>query len=140
MLLAYALRVPNQSAENLHEHDRRGSPIFASQQEFRMAIDRLFSYPKELVFGRETAAQATERFDSAVRDLIEQHQGHNLAVVAHGTVMTLFVNRYNRGSDPMTFWDSLKMPCAVILRMPDMALKELILPKTIGVSLVSYPR
>lgn len=137
LLLAYALRVPIQSARNLHEHDRQGSLIFASQQEFRTAIDRLFAYPDELVFGRETAAQATERFDSAIRDLIEQFRGHNLAIVAHGTVITLFVNRYNPGSDPMTFWDSLKMPYAVLLRMPDMAIQELILLTTNGVSLTS---
>lgn len=128
MLLAKALRVPSKSATNLHEHDRQGVPVFGTHQEFRSAIGRFFASPDQLVFGRETAAQAAERFDSAIRDLVEQHQGHNLAIVAHGTVMTLFVNRYNPDLDQMIFWDSLMMPCAVLLRPGDMTLQELILP------------
>jgi len=60
--------------------------------------------------------------------LIEQYQDRKLAIVAHGTVMTLLVKRYNPTIDSMVFWNCLKQPCAVLLRLPDMLFQELILP------------
>ena len=131
-LLARVLRVSAKSAENLHEHDRQGEIYKANQQDFHKAIARFFSFPEELVFGRETAVQASERIDFAIMQLIDQHPGHNLAIVTHGTVLSLFVNRYNPWTDLLTFWESLKMPCAALLRLPDLAFQELILPSTYG--------
>ncbi len=127
-LLAGALHVPVQTAPGLQEHDRRNAPHFAKEQEFRAAIARFFSRPNELVFGQETAVQARSRIIAAVNKWVAQYPEHNLAMVTHGTVLTLFVCSYNPHLDPVTFWSKLEMPCAVILELPDLTFHQLILP------------
>jgi broad specificity phosphatase PhoE len=126
-LLAHALGVPIESAQDLHEHHRQGISLFNTPKEFRNAVRHFFANPEELVFGQETAAQAGDRFNSAITQLLHQHQHHNLAIVAHGTVMTLLICRHNPSLDPITFWTSLQMPCAALIRLPDMAMQDLIL-------------
>lgn len=127
-LLAGALRVPTRSSLDLHEHDRQNAPFFSDQQEFKNAIGRLFARPNELIFGRETGAQASQRINDAISQLLTEYHDRSLAIVTHGTVLTLFINRYNPTIDPLIFWNSLKMPCAALLRLPDLTLQALILP------------
>ena len=73
-ILAHALGVPVESAPDLHEHDRQGESLFDTPREFRTAVRRFFANPDELVFGRETAAQAGDRFNSAIIQLYQQYQ------------------------------------------------------------------
>jgi len=127
-LLAGALNVPMQSAPGLQEHKRRNVPLFASEQEFRAAVARFFSRPDELVFGQETAVQARNRVIDAFTNLAGQYPHSSLAIVTHGTVLTLFVCSYNPHIDPITFWNKLEMPCAAILELPDLSFRQLILP------------
>src|SRR5512146_382347 len=59
------LGVPWRTAPDLHEHDRAGSPFFASEAAFAAAVETLFMRPGELVYGRETADDALARFSAA---------------------------------------------------------------------------
>ncbi len=131
LLLADVLNASVVTDQNLNEHDRQGVPYIADQKAFYSTISQFFANPDQLVFGRETAAQACRRIDSAVTALLNQYAGSNLAIVTHGAVLTLFISHHNPLLDPMTLWSSLKMPCAVLLRLPSLAFKELILPSTI---------
>ncbi|HWS79882.1 MAG TPA: histidine phosphatase family protein [Rubrobacter sp.] len=77
----------------LHEHDRTGAP-FGTQDDFERSTKVYFENPGELVWGNETAEQAGERFSGAMDEILERYQDINVAVVAHGIVITLFVARY----------------------------------------------
>ena len=103
-------------AEGLHEHDRRGVP-FESRAAFEAAVARFFAEPARLVFGNETADGAHARFAAAVAVVLARHPGENVAVVTHGTVMTLFVARANR-LEPFAFWRQLGLPALVVLSRP----------------------
>lgn len=123
-IISTALGIPQRSAPGLQEHNRAGTPYFNSNRAFRAAITEFFNHPKKRVFGQETAVDAFSRFNQAVLREIPFHPHNNhadLAFVTHGTVLTLFVCHYNPQLDPIAFWNSLDMPCAVILNYPDLS-------------------
>src|SRR4051794_26034841 len=64
-IVAQRLGVPCSAAAGLEEHDRDGVPFLAPEALDR-ALDDLFARPDELVYGRETANQALDRFAAAV--------------------------------------------------------------------------
>lgn len=118
-IIADHLQLPCHSADDLQEHDRRGVPFFESQQDFFAAVNRFFNQPDELVFGNETAVQARERLSTAVIQQIAQHPDDTLAIVSHGTVITLFLTHHNPQLDTIPFWQSLTLPSALVLTLPD---------------------
>ena len=109
-ILARVWGIPCGSVPNLHEHDRRGAPYLPDQAEFENTIAQFFARPDELVFGKETAVQALERFKTAVDSQITAYPTDRLGIVSHGTVMTLLVSHYNPSIIPFTFWQNLSMP------------------------------
>ncbi len=123
-ILAEELGLPWQTAVNLHEHDRQGVPYFGRHEDFVTAVTRFFTQPDELVFGRETAVQARDRFVTAVNRQLIAHPQENLALVAHGTVITLYLCHTNPDIDPVTFWQKLADPAAFILSLPQNNLKH----------------
>lgn len=113
------------TAEGLHEHERGVVTELGGQQEFQARVARLLEQPGQLVMGYETANQAHARFAAAVARVVAQHPTGNLAIVSHGTVMTLFVARANQ-LDPVPFWRSLGLPAFAVLSLPGLHLLEVV--------------
>ena len=124
-IVARILDLPCESAPGLDEHDRGVVKAIGGQDEFRAQVAQLFGRPAELVMGYETADQAHARFATAVNRLVAEHPSGNLAIVSHGTVMTLFIARANH-LDPVPFWRSLGLPAFVVLSLPGQGLLELV--------------
>lgn len=122
-ILAEQLRIPVSSVENLHEHERRGVP-FQSRDEFAAAVKRFFEHPEQLNFGDETAEQASIRFDEAVGKVLSEHAG-NIAIVAHGTVISLFTAKY-ANLDGFSLWSRLGMPAMLSFSLPGIELIEIV--------------
>lgn len=122
-IMANELGIPWQSAPHLQEHDRQGAPFFTSREAFETAVARFFHNPDQVVFGRETANQAFERFDTAVHHLLTSYPDDTLAIVSHGTVLTLFLAHYNP-LDPVPFWQNLDLPDFFVVSLPDMRLQN----------------
>jgi broad specificity phosphatase PhoE len=120
--VASILNAPFSTAEGLHEHDR-GNVGWSSVEDFEAAVARFFAHPSELVFGRETADQARERFTAAVDAAVAAHPAGNLVVVAHGTVIALLVAK-RASVEPFPLWRRLGLPSFVVLSLPDMMLVE----------------
>jgi len=78
-----------------------------------------------LVFGGESADQAHQRFSQAIARVMERHPDQNVAVVSHGTVMTLFVARAV-GLEPFPFWKRLGLPAFVVLSWPQLDLLTIV--------------
>jgi broad specificity phosphatase PhoE len=121
---ATQLNLPCATAPNLHEHDRTNE-LFGSRDAFHEKVRRFFTHPDTLIFGEETAAQARDRFVGAVREQVATYPDDTLAIVAHGTVMTLLVAAHNE-NDIFTFWQSLIAPCMVVVDSGDFSLKDII--------------
>jgi len=121
-LLSAHLHIPYKTGEGLHEHGR-DNVAYLGQEAWEQTISAFFVRPDELVFGEETATQALQRFNAAVQQVVQQHDKGNIAIVAHGTVMTLFVAQYLH-IEPLPFWRSLGMPAFAVLSLPTYALVD----------------
>jgi broad specificity phosphatase PhoE len=120
--VAATLGLPVSTWPDLHEHERQRSD-YTSQADFQASIKRFFAAPEELVFGCETARQAQQRFSTTVQKLLETYPDQTLAVVAHGTVITLFVAQTNL-FEPFGFWNKLTLPSMVVLSLPGYLLQD----------------
>ena len=106
------------TVEDLHEHGR-SNVGWLDKEHFEEAVAKFFEQPQALVFGNETADQTHERFAKAVMRIIEKHPNRNIAIIAHGTVIALFVARA-LGLQPIRFWKQLGLPSFVVLSLPEM--------------------
>ena len=121
-IVATALEKWVEVVEGLHEHDR-SSVGFLEKKEFEASVAQFFNQPDLLTFGNETANQAHHRFSQAVMGIIEKYADKNIALITHGTVLTLFVSRLV-GIEPFTFWKDLELPSWVVLSHPDLGLRS----------------
>ena len=113
------------TAAGLQEH-ARSSVGWLSQPEYETGIAALFARPDEAIFGDESADQAYERFRAAVTGVLDQHLDENVAIVTHGTVLTLFVAHGQPGLEPLAFWQGLGLPSVAVLSRPGLVLEQLI--------------
>jgi broad specificity phosphatase PhoE len=120
-IVASRLGKPFETAKNLHEHDRSNGGPWDTKEQFEARVASFFENPQRVVFGRETADDAHRRFAGAVAEVIGKYPSGNLAVISHGTVMTLFVARA-AGLDSFPFWKRLGLPSFVVLSLPGFGL------------------
>jgi broad specificity phosphatase PhoE len=107
----FALKV--QVVPGLHEHDRSNVP-YLSHDAFQSSIRDFFREPDQLVFGNETADQTYARFYRAVHSILNENRNQTVAVVTHGTVISLFVSRLT-GSSDLELWKKLGLPSFVAM-------------------------
>lgn len=89
-LLALRLGVGTRAVSGIEEHLRETVPFFADPLDFRAAVLAMLARPDEPVFGEETAAGCLARFTAGLDQALASERG-NLAVVTHGTVMSLWL-------------------------------------------------
>jgi broad specificity phosphatase PhoE len=123
-LLAMRLGIAHEIAAGLHEHARERVGWLA-REAFEQSIAALFERPDDLVLGEETANQAGTRFSAAVRSVLGRHPHQTVAIVAHGTVITLFIAAHAHIA-PVPFWKRLSMPAFAVLSLPDLKLLEVV--------------
>lgn len=119
-LLARHLGQTVQVVEGLHEHDR-SHVGWMDADRFRSQVQALFDHPDRLVMGGETADQARERFTCAVTAALGEYPNSDVVIVAHGTVITLFVEQAAGGA-AFEFWERLALPSMVVMSLPELAL------------------
>ena len=112
-LVAAELGVGVHPQHGLEENDRTGLGHLPAD-ELRQTIGRFFQQPDQLIIGRETAASARARFESAVREIAAHASEADVGVVAHGTVITLLVAAHN-AVEPMALWSQLETPSYLAL-------------------------
>lgn len=121
-ILAEELGLEYQTLEGLHEHDRMNVPFY-SKAEFQAAVRGSFEKPNELVFGNETANQALTRFGAAVEVVLDSYPDQSIVIVAHGTVISLFVSQVT-GCEVFPLWRELGLPSFVVLDLQSGVLLE----------------
>ena len=116
-LIAEPLKLPVEIATDLREHERDAVRLL-DDAAFRAAIAAFFAHPKELIYGRETAADALARFQIGVAETLAAHPTGDIVIVTHGTVMSLYLAA-RTGTDPHALWKSLRLPDARSVMRPD---------------------
>lgn len=123
-ILAVTLEVGLQVVTGLHEHDRTNAPYYSSD-EFQNRVRAFFETPDMLVFGMETARQALTRFSAAVDEVLKAYPEKVIVIVAHGTVISLFVAQLT-GIDGFSLWQELGLPAFVTLDLQSGVLLEVV--------------
>ncbi|MBD2516164.1 histidine phosphatase family protein [Nostoc sp. FACHB-973] len=116
-IIAQKFNQPVEVVEGLQECDRTNFG-FVEEKKFFETLEAFFATPDKLVMGLETATQAHQRFLEAVENIIAKTPHGDVMIVAHGTVMTLFVAGCT-GTEPFQFWRQLGQPMAIVLLLPD---------------------
>jgi 2,3-bisphosphoglycerate-dependent phosphoglycerate mutase len=111
--MAQALKLPVEIDDGLAE-TRRRTVAFLPRAAFDAGIRRLFERPAEIVFGEESADAAHARFAAAIERQEKKATG-DIAVVTHGTILSIYAGRAARLVDTFAFWKSLKLPDAILL-------------------------
>ena len=112
-----------QLVEGLHEHDR-SKVGYLPKDEFQAAVREFFEKPAALVFGSETADACHARFEQAVvRSIMDQNLDKTVVIVAHGTVISLFVSRLTGIADWL-LWNDLALPSFVVVNVQSAELIE----------------
>ena len=121
-LVAERLGVPWRAAPGLHEHNREGAPYFADEAAFAAAAEALFTQPDARVYGREMASEALRRFSAALDAAVASHADQRVAVVAHGTVIALYVaSQWGMSArEGYDLWRRLGLPSLVVVRAPSL--------------------
>ena len=102
-----------QFVEALHEHDR-SQVGYLQKDKFEAAVREFFEKPGNLVFGSESADACYKRFHQAVHSILDQNFGRTVVIVAHGTVISLFVSRLTGMSD-WSLWKDLALPSFIVM-------------------------
>jgi broad specificity phosphatase PhoE len=117
-LIGQSLGIPVTQFDGLQEQLRETAGYQPTPADFEAAIIRLFEQPDTLVYGEETANQALQRFTQACESVIAGQPTGDIALVSHGTVISLFVAA-KTGCDPIAFWRQLRQPALVVFSLPD---------------------
>ena len=113
-IVATILGITNAIVDGLEEFDRPAMPIVTPEEHERINAS-IFTTRALPVLGRESADAALARFRAAIdRALAPLPSGHTLVVIAHGTVIALFVAQQT-GRDAFELWTSLE--CADWLQL-----------------------
>lgn len=112
-IVANELELEMLVAEDLHEHER-GNAGFLSREVFERSVQQFFEKPDELIFGSESANQSYQRFRNAVNLVLKQQKNHTIAIVTHGTVISLFVSRLTN-LPGFLLWKELALPSFIVL-------------------------
>lgn len=112
-IIADVLGLPLNLANGIQEHNRTQTTELDNTT-FKAKVARLLAEPDQLVFGLETGNQVRHRFTQAIQTVLNQYPTDSLALVTHGTALTLFLAAHNP-IDPVTFWHNLDLPCFFLL-------------------------
>ncbi len=119
-LLAPELGLRVECDNRLRENDRTGVPVLRPD-ELESVLRGFFARPNDVVMGRESADHALHRFSAGVDAAIAACSEGSVAVVSHGTVISLFAAAHN-DLDALAFWRHLGMPGIVVLSIPEFRL------------------
>lgn len=125
LLVSEALGIPFETAPGLHEHERSTTPPIDDPADWESLVGEFFARPDELVFGDETAVQARKRFSNAMSAVLDQRPDETLAIVCHGTVISLYAAQV-AGIDPFPLWQRLDLPSYVVFSRPELELLEVV--------------
>lgn len=122
-VVAMELGIGRHERHGFEELDRAPQPILA-REAYIAHNAQLFADPTKAVVGTESAERALSRFEVAIGAAVSAAiTTEHLVVIAHGTVIALFVAAHNP-VDALSLWQRLSCPSLIVLSIPDYALLE----------------
>lgn len=111
-LIASHLGLSCAADDGFGEHSRHTAPFYVSRAEFERRLEDLFREPDRVAFGEESALVAAARFRESLERVRRRCPEDRLAVVTHGTVMSLYLAEVT-GESAWQLWKRWTTPCLV---------------------------
>lgn len=124
-ILGEIWNVPVENFPNLHEHERGKNNFISNKQAWHQMVADYLKNPNELRMGRETAVEAAQRLETAIKSARTQFPHELIAFVTHGRILTAFVAQHNSIA-PVQYWRDLTLPAALQLNLIDYKLQSTI--------------
>mgnify|MGYP001606565988 CR=1 FL=1 len=121
-LLASELSRTHIVRPDLQENDRTGLG-FVGVEAYQDTFRRFFAEPDRVIVGTETAEEARARFTTAVEAVLEEFPEETLAIVTHGTVISLLVSEPT-AEERFRLWRRLGLPSYVVVSRPLLEIVE----------------
>jgi broad specificity phosphatase PhoE len=86
---------------------QRGTEIYHSTGDYNTILSKFFSSPDFSVQGWEQAASALTRFQQAISEILANHPAQSVAIVSHGTILTLYTAMLQGQSPTLQRWKGI---------------------------------
>jgi broad specificity phosphatase PhoE len=73
-----------------------------------------FASPADRVFGEESADECRTRFSAAIDAILSDEPAHNVAIVSHGTVISLYAAPFFN-LQPIDLWQRIVWPSYLVI-------------------------
>jgi broad specificity phosphatase PhoE len=116
-IVASELGMPFRAQVGLEEFDRPALPLLPANEHTALNAP-IFSDLSRRVLGRESGAEAMQRFRAAVVSLIDANRlSEPLVIISHGTVIALLVSAHN-DVDGFQLWRELSCASFLVVTYP----------------------
>ncbi len=85
----------------------RGTEVYHSAGDYDTILGKFFAYPDHVVAGWERGTDALARFSRAVEYIISQHPDESVALLSHGTILTLFTAMLDQEPPTLDRWRAI---------------------------------
>ena len=124
LVLAETLGLTHKTNGKLGEFDRPAAPI-VDEEEHQKINQAIFANPSQTMLGSESANSALARFESGIKEVLKEEPEDERLIVTHGTVISLFLDKYNEEIEAFDVWKKLSCPSYAVVSLPDFKVLEL---------------
>jgi len=100
----------------------RGTEVYLSAAEYDNVLGRFFSLPNFSIEGWERATNALARFSETIKYLIDQHPGKSVAILSHGTILTLYTAMLDHQNPTLERWREIGFATVAAVEIASMLL------------------
>ena len=113
---------PVVEMDDLEETKRVSVPFYEDPEKFKAEIKKAMEMPDAIVFGEESFAAAQKRFVKTIGIILKEHsEKQTVAIVTHGTVLSLFLEHLTR-IKAYKFWHIMNLPQFYVWNLDEMQL------------------
>ena len=85
----------------------RGPQVYSTAGDYNNILERFFSHPNRSVSDWESSDAALERFQATVEQILARHSGESIALLSHGTILTLYTAMLDKVPPTLARWHQI---------------------------------
>ncbi|MCF8058967.1 MAG: phosphoglycerate mutase family protein [Bacteriovoracaceae bacterium] len=100
-----------QSSNDLREIDKS----LMKGEDYVNYTEEILEKVSQSAYGEESATEALIRFENGIKNVLEIGMEEERVVVTHGTVLALFLAKYNAEMKAFEYWEKLECPSYAVV-------------------------
>ena len=98
----------------------RGPAGYISAADYHALLQRFFSEPNARIAGWEQSQSALDRFHSAVQKIIGKPPNQSVAILSHGTILTLYTAMLDNAQPTLERWRAIDFAAVSVVDLKTM--------------------